>query len=234
MIWISSDWHWGHFNVIRYCNRPYTTTMEMNQAIVDQCNKQVKEDDTLYILGDVAVNPEMVEIYLPKIKCKNIHLIAGNHDPVFIRPDTKNVAKREQMIRRYLRAGFKSVQQELWITISKPRKGILGLLGFKKKYKVQMSHFPFAPKTNDKSNGDTRYLNCRPIDQGQILLAGHSHSYYRKNGRQIDVGFDGDLKLFSEYDIIDLIEDPREYIPSPITEYYKNRKDYLIKDTTNE
>lgn len=231
--WFTSDIHFGHHNVINYCNRPYTNTLEMNEDIVKRWNTQVKPNDTVYFLGDFSLNPRYVEQYISRLN-GNIHFILGNHDSPFLRPDTKNISKRTNFANKYLKWGVKSIQQEMYITICAPKKGILGLLGFKRKYKVQLCHFPFASK-NEKDNSDIRYMSNRPEDVGQLLLHGHSHSYYRKNGRKIDVGFDGDLKLFSERDIIDLIEDPRDYIPSPITQYYKeNRERLILKGSKHE
>ena len=207
----TSDWHLGHFNVINYCNRPYKTIEEMNAAIIEIVNSTVKAEDELYLIGDASLNPKWIEAAMKEIKCQNIFLIIGNHDSCF---EKKLGAKKEKtlkMRKRYFEAGFKSLKTEMWLKLGD-------------KYNVQLCHFPFAPKPGDGTNGDVRYMNERPIDKGQILLCGHSHAYFRKNGRVIDVGFDGDLKVWSEKEIIELIEDPRDYIESPLTNFYKNRK----------
>ena len=36
----------------------------------------------------------------------------------------------------------------------------------------------------------------------------------------VDVGIDGDFKLFTEEEVIELFKDEREFIPSPITQFY--------------
>lgn len=53
--WFTSDFHLGHFNIIRYCNRQFADTQEMNEAIVERMNASVKPNDVLYFLGDFCM-----------------------------------------------------------------------------------------------------------------------------------------------------------------------------------
>ena len=39
--WFISDTHFGHENIIQYCNRPFTCADEMDEYMVDQWNKCV-------------------------------------------------------------------------------------------------------------------------------------------------------------------------------------------------
>lgn len=195
----------GHHNVINYCNRQFSNVEDMNEAIVKICNDTVKEDDELYILGDVALNPKYVEIYLPQLKCRNLFLVCGNHDQCFDKGSGKKLEKLARAKEKYLTSGFKTITNDLFIKVGE--------------HEVHLCHFPFEGNTTDQ-----RYKYFRPENVGQILLHGHSHCYYRKLGNAIDCGIDGNWKIWSEKEIIELIEDPRDYIPSPITEYYKNRK----------
>ena len=81
--WFTSDFHFGHFNILRYCNRPFTTTEEMDACIVDRMNQHVKLNDTLYFLGDFCLGSvEQVAAYRNRLNCKKIHFIEGNHDKV--------------------------------------------------------------------------------------------------------------------------------------------------------
>jgi len=81
--WFTSDFHFGHFNIIRYCNRPFTTTEEMDACIVDRMNQCVKPNDTLYFLGDFCMGSvEKVAAYRKSLNCKTIHFVEGNHDKV--------------------------------------------------------------------------------------------------------------------------------------------------------
>ena len=62
--WFTADFHFGHFNIIRYCNRPFADTEEMNEIILQRLNSCVKPTDTLYFLGDFCLcRPENVQAY---------------------------------------------------------------------------------------------------------------------------------------------------------------------------
>ena len=80
MDYFTSDTHFHHANIIRYCNRPFSTVEEMNNVLIENINKKVKPDDTLYHLGDFAKFD--VKGIREKINCKNIVLILGNHDNI--------------------------------------------------------------------------------------------------------------------------------------------------------
>ena len=63
-VWLTSDFHLGHFNIIRYCNRPFADTKEMNAAILERVNASVKPDDVLYFLGGFCMGgPKAVAFY---------------------------------------------------------------------------------------------------------------------------------------------------------------------------
>ena len=51
-IYIISDTHFNHENIIKYCNRPFKDINEMNDAIIDNWNRIVKKDEIVYHLGD--------------------------------------------------------------------------------------------------------------------------------------------------------------------------------------
>lgn len=75
-----ADTHFSHSNIIRFDNRPYDTVEEMNEDLIKNWNKKVKDGDTTYILGDFCwgKEPEWIEI-LDRLKGNKV-LIRGNHD----------------------------------------------------------------------------------------------------------------------------------------------------------
>ncbi|MFH1065143.1 MAG: hypothetical protein V1734_01405 [Nanoarchaeota archaeon] len=79
--YFTSDWHLnetriGGFNPFF---RPFATIEEQNNTIIDNINRFVKDDDELYVLGDVVMDEAGVSL-VGKINCKNLTLIVGNYD----------------------------------------------------------------------------------------------------------------------------------------------------------
>lgn len=83
-IWITSDTHFNHVNIINYCARPFKDVEEMNNTVIDRWNGLVGKDDIVWHLGDFAMGgaKEMGELRA-QLNGK-IYLIRGNHD---VKPD---------------------------------------------------------------------------------------------------------------------------------------------------
>lgn len=79
MVFLTSDTHAGHVNVINFCKRPFATVAEMNQAMIDRWNSVVCPDDDVYHLGDFAFGPAVVREFAAALNGR-IHLCLGNHD----------------------------------------------------------------------------------------------------------------------------------------------------------
>lgn len=50
--WWTSDTHFGHANIIKYCDRPFKDVDEMNCKLIENMNSRVKPEDTVFFLGD--------------------------------------------------------------------------------------------------------------------------------------------------------------------------------------
>ena len=83
--WWASDYHFSHFNIISYCNRPFKTAEEMNETIIKQHNERVKPEDTVFFLGDFIFKGgkeggiEKYRLFEKRLNGKFI-FIRGNHD----------------------------------------------------------------------------------------------------------------------------------------------------------
>ncbi len=78
---VSSDLHFDHANIIRFCRRPFMDKHEMNEALLRNWNKTVGRRDSVYYLGDMTYGRDRHEIdwWLDKLNGK-IFFIRGNHD----------------------------------------------------------------------------------------------------------------------------------------------------------
>lgn len=168
-VFITSDTHYGHKNIVRgttnwrtpngeipiESTRDFETIDKMNERLVEGINSKVGQDDTLIMLGDVSFGGfENIGIFLDRLICQNIHLILGNHDH-----HIEN--NREEVQRRFL-----SVQHYLEVKIGDNS--------------FVLCHYPLQ--------------SWHGLNKGVIHLHGHVHLPENKkfgNGKKMDVGVDG-------------------------------------------
>ena len=80
MIYYIADIHFGHNNIIRNCLRPFENADEMDRVIIENWNRRVRPEDTVYVIGDMFFrNEHPAKEYLSELKGNKI-LIIGNHD----------------------------------------------------------------------------------------------------------------------------------------------------------
>src|SRR5215469_5536961 len=106
MIYITSDEHYAHSNIIKYCNRPFIHTYEMEKGLIANHNSVVKSNDVVYHLGDFSFDREKnkIKYILSQLNGTN-YLIAGNHDGCH--PISKK--KYAKTFQDYIDFGFKDV-----------------------------------------------------------------------------------------------------------------------------
>jgi len=80
MIYITSDHHFYHKNIIKYENRPFESLDHMHEYMIDKWNKTITKYDTVYHLGDFLFgNKEQAKAIVSQLNGKII-LVKGNHD----------------------------------------------------------------------------------------------------------------------------------------------------------
>ncbi len=195
MIWLMSDTHFGHANIIRFSRRPFSSIEEMDQQLIDNINHCVAPSDTLYHLGDFSFRGQGAAHYREQINCRELHLTAGNHDPRY-----KNGQPKSRLMDI-----FSSVTTTLNLHIVEP--------GTNKKQLIVLNHWPL--RTWDRSHYGTyhAYGHCHnqlpedpaslSIDVGVDAIA-HSLAY---------LNFDAE-KLESKVS-------PEDYRPITILEFMK-------------
>lgn len=80
MIFLTSDTHWSHSNILGYCNRPFSDVHEMNKALTENWNSRVGKDDLVFHLGDFAFCRGWSLNNIITGLNGTIVLIKGNHD----------------------------------------------------------------------------------------------------------------------------------------------------------
>lgn len=80
MDFFTADTHFGHFNIIKYTNRPFSDIDEMDDEIIWRWNSTVNPTDTVYHLGDFTLKGyEEFVWYVEKLH-GNIKIVPGSHD----------------------------------------------------------------------------------------------------------------------------------------------------------
>lgn len=120
-IWITSDLHFGHKNIMTFCPetraRFNNDVAYMNNAMVEEWNHRVQSEDTVYILGDVAfMLGSDAGRMVRRLNGRKI-LIRGNHD-------------RKTLMDATFRSAFAEVHDYLDITYDG--------------HKIVMFHYPIA------------------------------------------------------------------------------------------
>lgn len=76
--YFTSDTHFGFKRVLEFSQRPFRDMQEHDEVLLDDINRRVGRNDTLYHNGDFAGHNE--GSYRQKIRCKDVRLVIGNHD----------------------------------------------------------------------------------------------------------------------------------------------------------
>jgi calcineurin-like phosphoesterase family protein len=85
--YVISDHHFGHANIIDYCDRPFTTPGQMDSEMLDRFYETIDPADILIHLGDVAMDMRDGETTIEYFRrLDGDILVQGNHD-IGLNPD---------------------------------------------------------------------------------------------------------------------------------------------------
>ena len=183
MTFFTSDPHYWHTNVIKYCTRPYATVEEMNEDMVNKWNSVVSKDDTVVCMGDFSLAFRAVETFSFRLNGTRC-LIPGNHDFCHsYHKKSRSPENREKWVQKYKDYGWEIFpEQTAWHV---PGIG-----------EVNLCHHPYTDENSHGTPGyQDKYADWRPIDDGKILLCGHIHEKWHtkkssKGTLMINVGVD--------------------------------------------
>jgi calcineurin-like phosphoesterase family protein len=84
-MFFTADLHLGHANIIKHCNRPFSSVNEMDEYLLASWNSRVRPNDSVYIIGDLIFRSSLSpDDYLSRLNGKK-HLILGNHDKDWVK-----------------------------------------------------------------------------------------------------------------------------------------------------
>lgn len=115
-LFFTSDSHFGHENIMKYCNRPFSSIQEHDEEMIRRWNEVVPENGIVFHLGDFAFASESyIKSVLERLNGKK-YLVFGNHD---WRRMTKGICEKY----------FEDVSQQMVIRIDNQI--------------IYLNHFPF-------------------------------------------------------------------------------------------
>lgn len=155
--YFTSDTHFQHVNIRVYCNRPWATTEEMTEGLINNWNSVVSPGDTVFHIGDFCMGDKN---NIPDIKSRlngSTILVRGNHD----------LDKHGNLLKQISVAGFTAICDELYVMVD----GI----------RLYLRH---EPDMNFKPNEKVDYHLCGHVHQswtrvGPIINVGVDVNDYR-------------------------------------------------------
>jgi len=195
--WFYSDPHFGHDNVIDFCDRPFKNKDEMKETFIANFNKLVSPEDLTIFGGDVFFYHKVGQMQevLSRLNGRKV-LIRGNHD---LKP------------RQMMSAGFTVCVEEMTMVIAGERVLIshypFRMNEWKYQYIVWKNKFLRFITRKSRRIWPDKYHLKRPLNKGQFLLHGHTHRKEKVYGRAINIGVDAwDYKPINIQEIANLIE----------------------------
>jgi calcineurin-like phosphoesterase family protein len=160
----TSDTHYGHFNIIGYCDRPFYSIEHMTEALIENYNSVIGPEDNVVWVGDCFFLKRCIaKDIMAKLNGHKV-LVRGNHDagPSSI----------------YYDLGFDLVV-DTWLMLEIDQTPI------------RVCHFPYSSDTPEFNEQADKYARQRPprVD-GEILIHGHTHSKEKLVKNMIHVGVD--------------------------------------------
>jgi len=114
----TSDEHYGHNNIIKYCDRPFKNSEEMDNEIIKRHNEVVSADDVVYHLGDFTLSGKRFAENITR-RLNGTHIfLKGSHDywdeklPYIIEMniDGTYIVMCHYAMRRWPRSHYDSIQ----------------------------------------------------------------------------------------------------------------------------
>lgn len=81
-LFFTSDEHYEHHNIIKFCNRPFTDVDDMREGLIARHNEKVGPCDLTYHLGDMlwrTCSIDLTRDILKRLNGRHVYVL-GNHE----------------------------------------------------------------------------------------------------------------------------------------------------------
>lgn len=176
-IYVFSDAHFDHANIIRYCRRPFHSVKQMNQKLKENWNHTVKEYETVFYLGDMTFGRHRrpIDYWLGHLNGEK-NFIRGNHD-------TDIITRATVIPPRY---GIKYGNYEFLLSHDPHRPlGYDGWIIHGDKHNNSMHRYPFINQEKKTINVCAEMVNYTPLSLSKLvslLETGHSFQTINDSG----------------------------------------------------
>ena len=176
-IFFSSDHHFYHANIIKLCNRPFSSVIDMNEAMIRLWNETVSPEDTVHYLGDFSMAFRPVELYTHRLNGTK-YLVPGNHDYCHTYNKKSRTAEgEEKWFDKYEECGWTVFPEELTLPLIKDTV-------------LKLCHLPYGKENSNNDDVVDKYEQWRPKNDADLLLCGHVHNKWKTKDNMINVGVD--------------------------------------------
>lgn len=181
MIYYIADMHLGHTNIIKYCHRPFESVEEMNSVLVRNWKERVKEEDTVYIVGDLFYRHKNPESILEQLPGKKI-LIEGNHDRSWMKKvDTEKYFERIELMAEIKDNGRRVVichyPMMTWFEFGKGTYHIYGHIHDNR----NVPYWPLLMEMEDAFNAGVEINNFCPVTLEELMENNRIFKYSNRN-----------------------------------------------------
>ncbi|WP_052735465.1 2'-5' RNA ligase family protein [Methanosarcina sp. 1.H.A.2.2] len=158
-IFVTSDFHLDHTNIIKYCRRPFLDTADMNKTLVQNWNNTINNKDTVYFLGDLAYGRggRSTDYWLKQLN-GNIFFIKGNHD------ESNEIKFHDNFILEYVNHKFFLTHRPENVPSKWNDWAICG-----HNHNNNLREYPFIDKENKRINISVELTKYKPVDMDFII-----------------------------------------------------------------
>lgn len=193
-IYFTSDLHFGHRNVIRFCERPYTDNKEMTRELIKNWNDRVRPNDLIFSLGDFSwwTSRHDVKKLVGQLHGKK-YFIPGNHckEGMYELVDDPNFHECSDMVHLYVRGqdGDRRFAEH-------------------KVYEIVLCHYPLVCWSHSDAPNCYQFFGHIHSRKGQPMTE-FGRVLPLQIGKQLDVGVD--RHDYKPIELFEALKEAQEY-----------------------